>query len=252
MKPSRFPDIRLRPGESIDPFLGGSLRLIQSRNGYRFSIDAVLLSRFVSIRPKDVLVDLGTGCGIIPLLVLSTRPAARAVGLEIQPELAGQAARNAVLNGFGRKMAVIRGDLRNPPMRKACADVVTCNPPYRKARSGRINPDHRRAIARHEILADMDDILRAARHLLKKKGRLALVYPADRMADLFTRMRRFDIEPKRLQVHYPDIRSDAKLVLVEGARGARPGLAVSPPVLGQGDPGFRFASAGVRGSDISE
>jgi len=225
----------LFPGESMDQFLDGRLQIIQSRNGYRFSIDAILLSEFVSIRTGDVVIDLGTGCGIVPLILLLTRPVSHVVGLEIQEELAFQAVRNVLLNRMGQKIDIVRGDIRYPPMAGASADVVVCNPPYRKNKSGRINPNPQRAIARHELLASIDDILRTAGYLLKKKGRFTLIYPAVRLADILIRLRQFNLEPKRIQLNYPSIDSDAKLVLIEATQGGRPGLEILPPLLGQGN-----------------
>jgi len=225
----------IRPDECIDQFLEGRLKLIQSRDGYRFSIDAVLLSEFVTIRPEDVVVDIGTGCGVILLILLLTKPTGHVFGLEIQEALASQARRNAVLNGFGDKMGIILGDIKNPPMAKKFADVVICNPPYRKAESGRINPDQRRAIARHEILASIDDILRAARNLLRKKGRLAMIYPSVRLVDILLRMRRFDLEPKKVRINYPGLQSGARLALIEAVSGGKPGLEILPPLIGQGN-----------------
>lgn len=235
MRLSKSPEIPRYAHECEDAFLDGRLRLIQSRDGYRFSIDAVFLSMFVSVRPGDRVVDLGTGCGVIPLILLLETPIGRVVGLEIQRELASQAARNALLNRLGDRMDVLIGDILHPPLAKACADVVICNPPYRKRLSGRINPDPRRAIARHEILASMEDILLAAQRLLRKKGRFAFVYPSARLAEVFGRLRRFDLEPKRLQINYPDLESGARLALIEAVLGARPGLEILPPLLGQGD-----------------
>jgi len=235
MKSYRSSEIILRPDECMDRFLEGRLRLIQSKDGYRFSIDAILISDFVTIRPGDVVVDLGTGCGVIPLILLITKPVGHAVGLEIQEDLATQAARNALLNGFWGRMEVIQGDIRFPPMAKESADVVVCNPPYRKIKSGRINPDPRRAIARHEILASIDDILNAAKGILKRKGRFAIVYPSGRLTDILVRLRRFDLEPKRIRINYPNLESGAKLALIEACLGGRPGLEVLPPLLGQGD-----------------
>ncbi|MCG2777416.1 MAG: methyltransferase [Desulfobacterales bacterium] len=235
MKSSRSTEIIVRPGERIDCFMDGRLKLIQSKDGYRFSIDAILLAEFVTIRQGDVVVDLGTGCGVIPLILLLTKLVGYAFGLEIQEELAGQAARNVLLNGFDDKMRVVRGDIKNPPIAKDSADVVICNPPYRQVKSGRINPDPRRAIARHEIMASMDDILRAARSVLRKKGRLALIYSSVRLADILARMGRFNLEPKKIQIIYPDLNSGAKLVLVEAILGGRPGLKISPPIVGQGN-----------------
>jgi len=235
MKPSRSTKIIVRPGERIDCFMDGRLKLIQSKDGYRFSIDAILLAEFVTIRQGDVVVDLGTGCGVIPLILLLTKLVGYAFGLEIQEELAGQATRNVLLNGFDDKMRVVLGDIKNPPIAEESADVVICNPPYRQVKSGRINPDPRRAIARHEIMASIDDILRASRSVLRKKGRFALIYSSVRLADILARMRRFNLEPKKIQIIYPDLNSGAKLVLVEAILGGRPGLKISPPIVGQGN-----------------
>lgn len=226
---------QLLPGESIDRFLEGRIRLIQSTDGYRFSIDAVLLAEFVTIRPGDTVVDLGTGCGIIPIILFLTKPVGRAIGLEIQEELAFQAMRNARLNRLDHRLDIVRGDIRCPPLAASSSDVLVCNPPYRKIKSGRINPDARRAIARHELLTSINDILRAGVHLLKKKGRIALIYPAGRLTDILVRLRQMQLEPKRIQLHYPDLDSGAKLALIEATRGGRPGVEVLPPLIGQGN-----------------
>jgi len=225
----------MQPDESLDEFMEGRLKLIQSRNGYRFSIDAVLLAEFVSIKPGETVVDLGTGCGIIPLMLLLTKRVGHAFGLEIQPPLADQAARNALLNGFDKNMDIILGDIRHPPLMPSSADVVVCNPPYRPQKSGRINPDPQRAIARHEILASLDDILDIARKLLRPKGRLAMIYPAVRLVDIMVRMKGYNLEPKRLRVIYPSLSSEAKLVLIEASTGGRSGLKVMPPMIDQGN-----------------
>jgi len=235
MKSSRPTNLPLRPGESIDAFMDGRLSLIQSKDGYRFSIDAVLLAEFVTIKQGDVIVDLGTGCGVIPLILLLTKWVGYAFGLEIQEELASQAARNVHLNGFDDQMGIVLGDIKNPPIPAESADVVICNPPYRQIKSGRINPDPRRAIARHEIMAGIDDILVATRSILRKRGRFALIYSSTRLADILARMRRFGLEAKKLQIIYPDLNSGAKLVLVEAILGGRPGLKIGPPIIGQGD-----------------
>jgi tRNA1Val (adenine37-N6)-methyltransferase len=238
MSSSASHDIPLRPDETIDIFMNGRLRLIQSRNGYRFSIDAIFLSDFVTTREEDVVVDLGTGCGIIPLVLLTKRTINIAFGLEIQDELAVQAARNAHLNGFEARMKVVMGDLKRLPFHDSSADVVICNPPYRKIASGRLNPDLRRAIARHELLASLDDILNAANRLLRPKGRFATIYPCARLADILCRLSRFNLEAKRLQIIYPGPRSEAKLALIEACFGGRRGLVIEPPLFGQGDGPF--------------
>jgi len=231
MSSSKSPKFDVRPDESIDDFMDGRLQLIQSRKGYRFSIDAILLSEFVSLKQEDILVDLGTGCGIIPLVILLKRAIRHAYGLEIQPELADQAIRNAQLNGFGKKMDVILGDIRHPPLKMSSVDVVICNPPYRQKESGRINPDPQKAIARHEIRASLDDVLDTARRLLRPKGRLAMIYPAVRLVDITVRMRSFNLEPKRIRVIYPGLESEAKLVLIEAAADGRGGVKLMKPLI---------------------
>jgi len=239
MNSSRSPDISLGPDETIDAIMNGRLRLIQSRNGYRFSIDAIFLSDFVTVRDEDVVVDLGTGCGIMPLILLTKRTINIVFGLEIQEELAVQAARNARLNGFEARMKVVLGDLKRLPLQAGSADVVICNPPYRKVASGRVNPDLRRAIARHEILASLDDVLGAASNLLRPKGRFATIYPCARLADILCRLGRFNLEVKRLRIIYPSFQSRAKLVLIEACPGGRRGLVIEPPLVGQGDDSLR-------------
>ncbi|MBN1276949.1 MAG: methyltransferase [Deltaproteobacteria bacterium] len=234
MKSSRDPEIQLLSDECVDRFMNGRLQVIQSRGGYRFSIDAVLLSEFVTVRKGDIIVDIGTGCGIIPMILLLTKPVKHVFGIEIQKGLASQAKRNSFLNGFGDVFDVIAGDIKSLPLPKHMADVVVCNPPYRRVRSGRMNPDPRKAIARHEIMASIDDVIGAARYLLRKKGRLAVIYPSVRLVDVMLSMRRFNLEPKRVQIHYPGLESEAELALVEASLDGRSGLKISPPLLGQG------------------
>ena len=235
MKSSNSRDLLLKTDESLDEFMGGRLRLIQSKKGYRFSIDAVLLSQFVTVKPGDTVVDLGTGCGIIGLVLLLTRTVGSVLGLEIQPYLADLAVRNAVLNGFQNRMRVIVGDIRHPPLAPGKADLVVCNPPYRTSLSGRINPDSEKAIARHEIMVSLGEIIRAGSVILRPKGRLAIIYPAVRLVDSLSEMRSIGLEPKRMRVIYPQMDAEAKLVLIEASLKGRGGLKLLSPIINQGD-----------------
>jgi tRNA1Val (adenine37-N6)-methyltransferase len=224
----------MKSNETIDSFLNGKLQIIQSRQGYRFSVDALLLAEFVSVRNEDIVIDLGAGCGIISLFLAVKRKVGFIVGLELQEELASQAQRNIALNKLEKKIAVIRGDLRHLPIGPAFAHIVVCNPPYRRQKSGRINPDSSKAIARHELSTKVNDILLAGKALLKEGGRLALIYPANRLAEIFAKMRIQDIEPKRLQIVFPNPSSYAKLAMIEGRLHGKSGLKILPPLFGQG------------------
>ena len=226
-------DTFIQEDEAIDLFMSGRLSVIQSITGYRFSLDAVRLAMFVKTKPEETLIDLGTGCGIVPMIILKTTKIHEVWGLEIQDQLASQAARNAKINNLQDKMKIVRGDIRNLPFRRECADIVTCNPPYRKKQDGRLNPDHRKAIARHEILVSMPDIFNAAKYLLKKRGKLILVYPAEKLADLFCNLKQNRLEPKRIRINYPSVHKNAKLVLIEAVLDGKPGLTIEPPLIGQ-------------------
>jgi tRNA1Val (adenine37-N6)-methyltransferase len=223
-----------KANETVDTFLNGKLGIIQSRRGYRFSVDALLLAEFVLTKDGDFVVDLGAGCGIISLFLAVKRKVGFIIGIELQKELASQARRNVALNELEGKVAIIQGDLRHLPLAQGFADVVVCNPPYRQQRSGRVNPDATKAIARHEIAATLDAILAAGKALLKREGRLTLIYPANRLTEIFTEMRRQRLEPKRLQIIFPDSASYAKLALIEGRLQGKSGLKILPPLFGQG------------------
>ncbi|MBA7672381.1 tRNA1(Val) (adenine(37)-N6)-methyltransferase [subsurface metagenome] len=224
----------IKADETIDSFLNGKLQIIQSQHGYRFSVDALLLAEFVSVKREDVVVDLGAGCGIISLFLAVKSEVGFIVGIELQAELASQAKRNIVFNKLEKKIAIIQGDLRHLPIGPGFAHIVVCNPPYRRQKSGRINPDFSKAIARHELSTKLDDILTAGKALLKPGGRLALIYPANRLTEIFAKMRTQEVEPKRLQIVFPNSYSHAKLAMIEGRLQGKSGLKILPPIFGQG------------------
>ena len=218
--------------ETLDTYLDGRIEIIQQRRGYRFSIDAVLLSQFVKLRRNEKVVDLGTGCGILPLLLSHTTKAVSFVGVEVQKGLADLATRNVRLNQLESRIAILHQDFRSlqktfPP---GAFDVVLSNPPYRRHLSGRTNPSGEKAIARHEIKGTLDDLISIASYLLPPKGRCYLIYPATRAVDLFATLRGRNVEPKRVRWVHPYADEEAHLILVEALKTSGVELKTLPPL----------------------
>lgn len=219
------------PEETFDTLFDGRLKIRQKKEGYRFSIDALLLSHFAELRPKDRVIDLGTGCGVIPLILIFRRKAEAVIGVEVQPSLAELARQNVSLNRFSSKIEIWERDFKDLAGERGIFDCVLCNPPYRRMGSGRVNPQEEKALARHEINATLEDVLRAAHHLLKNKGRFCSIYPASRTADLFQGLRRFHLEPKRVQFVHSRSQEDARLVLVEALKEGKTQIKVLSPFI---------------------
>jgi tRNA1Val (adenine37-N6)-methyltransferase len=229
--------MKRRPGpstdESLDTLFQGRLAVIQRKGGYRFSLDAPLLAHFVRLAGKEKIVDLGTGNGVIPLILASLYPSVHIIGLDIQKEMVERALKGADFNQLRDRVEFIHGDVCSiekifPPR---SFDVVVCNPPYRAAKSGRMNPDPERRIARHEIKAGLGDFLRAAFYLLRSGGRIALIYPATRIVDLLHSMRGEKVEPKRLRLVCSFEGDPASLVLVEGIKEGKIDLKIMAPLV---------------------
>jgi tRNA1Val (adenine37-N6)-methyltransferase len=217
--------------ETLDTLFGGRLKILQKKRGYRFSIDALLLAFFAEPGPHDRIIDLGTGCGVVPLLLFFRKKAKRITGVEIQPSLAELAGRNASLNRYSSRFQVWEEDLRRLDQRvkRESFDLVLTNPPYRRVGSGRVNPQTEKAVARHEIRATLEEVLRSAHYLLKDKGRLAMIYPASRSADLMRGLSKYHLEPKRIQFVHSHERDEARLVLVEALKEGHTQVQVLPP-----------------------
>lgn len=222
------------PDETLDALTVGGLKILQAKHGYRFSLDPVLLSGFVSSIRGCRLLDLGTGNGIIPLL-LSARSEARSIaGVEIQAEMAERAGRSIALNGLGESVSIIQGDIRDLPfggLELAAFDVVTANPPYRSPEAGRVAPGNERGRARHELAGGLDDFLRTTEAMLRSGGRFYIVYLAERLAELLIGMVSYNLEPKRLRYVYSREGQPARLVLAESRKNGRPGIKVEPPLI---------------------
>ena len=221
------------PDETLDTFLNGKLQILQKKKGYRFSVDAILLSQFVRIRKDERVIDLGTGSGILLLLLSHTTKAHSFVGIEIQKGLAECARKNVVLNHLDGRISILRQDFREltrtfPP---GSFDVVLSNPPYRKYRSGRVNPLMEKAVARHEIEGTLEDLISMASYLLPPKGRCYLIFPALRTVDLFVGLRDGKLEPKRLQFVHPRIEEEAKFILTESIKTSGVELKIMNPLI---------------------
>ena len=218
---------------TADSIFNGRISVKQAAKGYRFSIDAVIVAHQVRPRPGDALVDLGTGCGIIPLILAFRHPQTRIQGIEIQPELADIARINVSENRMQSCIQIHRMDLRalDHHVLSSPVDIVTANPPFRKQRSGRVNPNRQSAVARHEILATLMDYTTAANRLLRTGGKFILVYAAGRLADLMCELRAAGIEPKGCRMVHSRKGEPARLVLLESVKGARPGVDVLPPLF---------------------
>ena len=219
--------------ESLDALFNGRLKLFQSRVGYRFSIDALLLSRFAVLRPHERAVDLGAGNGVVSLILASFHPQVSITAVEFQAALAERAERNVKLNRLESKIQIRCGDVRLVQSLGSpeSVDVVVCNPPYRQRDSGRTSPNDEKQVARHEIHGGLNDFLKAGAFLLRPNGRMTLVYLASRTVDLLAAMRALKIEPKRLRMVHSFSDGDASLVLVEGVKGGRAGMKIEPPLI---------------------
>ena len=219
--------------ERIDDLQRGGLRVIQRADAFRFGTDAVLLADFAAPRRHDRVCDLGTGTGIIPLLLYARENTISADAVEIQPDMADMAARSMAMNGLNEKIRVLPGDLRSTRtlLPHARYDLVTCNPPYGKAGGTLLNPDASKRLARHEESCAIEDVACAAAWLLQNGGRLCCVFPAARMIELSDAMRKYRMAPKRIRMVHSRVEKAAHLCLMEGMLDARPGLIIEPPLV---------------------
>jgi len=229
----------LQGAERLDELLIDGLQIIQHPDEFRFTLDAVLLAQFATVKPGGSVVDLGTGTGVIAML-LAARGSGRIEGLEINPRLADMAGRSVQWNGLEDRITIRQGDMRQLRGLLPAGEweLVVCNPPYRVVGSGFASPNQDRARACHEVDAGLADVVQAARYLVKYRGRVAFCQLPERAVDVLAAMRSADIEPKRLRWVHPRLDRPPSLVLVEGIRGAKPGLEVLPPLVvydGQGN-----------------
>ncbi|MCI8550279.1 MAG: tRNA1(Val) (adenine(37)-N6)-methyltransferase [Lachnospiraceae bacterium] len=231
--------IKLLEHERIDELQRNGYRIIQNTQKFCFGMDAVLLSGFALAKKGERVLDLGTGTGIIPILMEAKTEGDYFCGLEIQADMAEMAARSVALNGLKEKIAIVTGDMKEASkiFGRASFDVVTCNPPYMSQNHGLKNPEEPKAIARHELRCTFEDVAREGAAVLRPGGRFYLVHRPTRLLELFRTMQNYHLEPKRMKFVHPYLTSEANMVLVEAFRGGRSQMRVEAPLVVYERPG---------------
>lgn len=228
----------IKEDESLDDLQNGYM-LIQKNNAFRFGVDAVLLADFVEAKRTDEILEMGTGTGIIPILLHAKKQPKSITALEIQTDMAEMARRSIQYNHLSETIEVLNMDLKEAAAKlgKARYDCVVTNPPYVKKEGGINNPEETKAIARFEIACTLSDVVNTAKELLKSGGKLFMVHRADRLVDIIYEMRNAGLEPKRLRFVHSNINKRPHLILIEGTRGGRPELRLMDPLYIYDDKG---------------
>ncbi|MRR53730.1 MAG: methyltransferase domain-containing protein [Deltaproteobacteria bacterium] len=229
----------MRSEETLDELRKYGLKIFQPRHGYRFSLDPLLLCDFAGIRAGEKGIDLGAGCGIIPLVLARMAGGSSLVGVEGQAEMAELAGRNVALNGLSERIEIRHADILEikklfPP---SSFDLVVANPPYRKRGSGRISPKPGRELARHESTATLPDFLAAAKNLVKLSGRICFIYHPSRLVEFLREAEGLKLSPVRLRLVHGNSTAEGRMFLVELVKGRKGDLAVLPPLFVYDDNG---------------
>ena len=229
----------IHEGERLDELQRNGYYILQHPGRFCFGMDAVLLSGFARVKKGECAIDLGTGTGIIPILLEAKTDGEHFTGLEIQPESADMARRSVCYNHLEDKITIAVGDIKEASKRFGASsyDVVTTNPPYMIGQHGLVNPGDAKAIARHEILCTLEDVLRESALLLRPGGRFYMVHRPFRLAEIFAAMIAHGIEPKRMRLVHPYLDREPNMVLIEGAKGGRSRLTVEKPLIVYKEPG---------------
>lgn len=231
--------INLKEGERLDDLGRKGYRIIQNPATFCFGIDAVLLTGFARIKPGAKVLDMGTGTGIIPILLEAKTEAEHLIGLEIQEESADMARRSISLNGLDEKINIVSGDIKETSsiLGKGVFDVVTCNPPYMIGDHGLTGGNDRKTIARHEVLCTFEDVAREAAAVLKPGGTFCLVHRPFRLVELFNTMTKYRLEPKRMKLVHPFVDKEPNMVLIEAKKGGNSRIAIESPLIVYKEPG---------------
>jgi len=225
--------MELRETERIDDLHIKDYRIIQNRDGFCFGMDAVLLSDFTRVKEAESLLDLGTGTGIIPILLEAKTAGRHFYGLEIQEDFVDMASRSVTMNGQEEKISIIHGDIKEAAQLFPLSsfDVITSNPPYMNSGKGLTNPSSIKAIARHEVLCSLDDVIYNASRLLNVGGRFYMVHRPQRLMEILETLKKHRLEPKQLRMVHSYVEKEASMVLIEAIRGGKPLLKVHPPLI---------------------
>ena len=231
--------VTIHEHERLDELHRNGYKIIQDKDRFCFGMDAVLLSGFARVKAGEHTLDLGTGTGIIPILLEAKTEGSHFTGLEIQPESADMAARSVAYNGLQDKIDIVVGDIKDASQRFGASsfDVITTNPPYMIGQHGIKNDQDAKAIARHEVLCNLDDILRESAKMLKPGGRFYMVHRPFRLAEILSKMVEYRIEPKRMQLVYPFVDKEPNMGLLEGLRGGKSRITVEKPLIVYKEPG---------------
>lgn len=225
--------IKLGDGERLDELQRNGYRIIQNSRKFCFGMDAVLLSGFARVKAGERVLDLGTGTGIIPILLRGKTQGRNFVGLEIQEESADMARRSVAYNHLEDSIEIVTGDIKEAATLFGAAsfDVVTCNPPYMTGNHGLVNPDLPKAIARHELFCTLEDVVREAGKVLRPGGRFFMVHRPFRLAEILTLLVQYHLEPKRMRLVYPYVDKEPNMVLLEALSGGRSRMTVEKPLI---------------------
>ena len=234
-----FMPVTLLPNERLDELHRKSYSIIQNPDRFCFGMDAVLLSDFANIKRGEYAIDLGTGNGIIPILLEAKTQGEHFTGLEIQPENVDMALRSVAYNHLEDKITITQGDIKDASLIYGASSfhIVTTNPPYMTGSHGLTNENQAKAIARHELLCTLEDVIRESAKLLKPKGRFYMVHRPFRLTEIMSLMHQYGIEPKRMRLVHPFIDKEPNMVLIEGLRGGNPRITIEKPLIVYEQPG---------------
>ncbi|MDO4439247.1 MAG: tRNA1(Val) (adenine(37)-N6)-methyltransferase [Eubacteriales bacterium] len=251
----KYKNVEIFSGERVDSLERNGYEIIQNEKGFCFGMDAVLLSAFAKVKKGEIAIDLGTGTGIIPILLEAKNEGKLYFGVEIQSEVYDMAKRSVEMNGISDKVHILCGDIKQIAEKRQLSEtdpynendeikdlfgkfnVVTSNPPYMRANNGKHSIEEFKAISRHEVKCNLEDVCRAASNLLKDNGRFYMVHRPLRLVEIVSALKKYRLEPKRIKFVHPFIENEANMVLIEAIKGAKGECRIEKPIIVYSEPG---------------